>query len=85
MEAGQGILARVVSFNLIGRGNITDTSQDMSILAKHRMPMVAPIASATSTYKKGRKFLFSVSPPPPDTWFEGLTALVAWRDSRRRP
>jgi branched-chain amino acid transport system substrate-binding protein len=49
-----------------------------NVTEKHRMPMVAPIASATSMYKKGRKFLFSVSPPP-ETWLEGLIDLAAKR------
>ena len=37
--------------------SITDAVADVT--EKHGMPMVAPIASAISIYRKGRKFIFS--------------------------
>ena len=40
---------------------ITDAVADVT--EKYRMPMVAPIANATSIYRKGRKFIFSMLPP----------------------
>jgi len=58
--------------------NSAVTDPVANVTEKRKMPMVAPIASATSMYKKGRKFLFSVSPPP-DTWLEGLIDLAAKR------
>ena len=33
------------------------------VTEKHKMPMVAPTAAATSIYRKGRKFIFMVLPP----------------------
>jgi len=47
-----------------------------SVAEKHKMPMVASVASATSMYRKGRKFIFSVSPAP-DVWLEGLLDMAA--------
>ena len=41
--------------------DITDAVADVT--EKHKMPMVAPTASATSIYRKGRKFIFSMVPP----------------------
>jgi branched-chain amino acid transport system substrate-binding protein len=43
---------------------------------KYRMPMVAPLASATSIYRKGRKFIFSMLPPA-EVYFEGLIDIAA--------
>ena len=34
-----------------------------NVTEKYRMPMVAPAASATSIFKKGRKFIFMVQSP----------------------
>ena len=42
---------------------------------KQRMPMVAPIAAATSIYKKGRKYIFSVLPPV-EIFLEGLIDMA---------
>jgi branched-chain amino acid transport system substrate-binding protein len=39
-----------------------------NVTEKHKMPMVAPIASGTSIYRKGRKFIFSMLPPRRSTW-----------------
>ena len=38
--------------------------------------MVAPTATATSIYRKGRKFIFGVLPPA-ESWLEGLLDLAA--------
>ena len=43
---------------------------------KHKMPMMAPAAGATSIYSKGRKFIFSMNPPA-EGWLEGLLDLAA--------
>jgi branched-chain amino acid transport system substrate-binding protein len=43
---------------------------------KHRMPMVAPVAAATSIYRKGRKYIFGVLPPS-ETRLEGLIDTAA--------
>ena len=49
---------------------ITDAVADVT--EKHKMLMVAPIAPATSIYRKGRRFIFSMTPPVELT-LEGLT------------
>ena len=56
------------------RSPITDAVADVT--EKHKMPMVAPTAGTSSLYRKGRKFIFSVYPPPEVT-FEGLIELAA--------
>ena len=43
---------------------------------KFKMPMVAPIAAATSIYRQGRKFIFSVLPPV-EVFLEGLIDMAA--------
>ncbi|MGH7334081.1 MAG: amino acid ABC transporter substrate-binding protein, partial [Candidatus Rokuibacteriota bacterium] len=53
---------------------ITDAVADVT--EKHRMPMVAPSAAATSIFKKGRKFIFQVQPPA-EGFLEGLIDLAA--------
>ena len=53
---------------------ITDAVADVS--EKHRMPMVAPSAAATSIYRKGRKFIFGMLPPG-EVYLEGLIDLAA--------
>ncbi|MFI5184910.1 MAG: amino acid ABC transporter substrate-binding protein, partial [Vicinamibacteria bacterium] len=45
---------------------------------KHRMPMVASLASTTSIFKKGRKFVFMVLSPA-ELYFEGLIDIAAKR------
>ena len=47
-----------------------------NVTEKHKMPMVAPVAGATSIYRKGRKFIFSVLPPA-EILLEGLIDLAA--------
>ena len=53
---------------------ITDAVADVT--EKHKMPMVAPSAAATSIFQKGRKFIFQVQPPA-EGFLEGLIDLAA--------
>ena len=43
---------------------------------KYKMPMVAPMASTTSIFKKGRKFIFMVQSPA-EAYLEGLLDVAA--------
>ena len=45
---------------------------------KYKMPMVAPMASTTSIFKKGRKFSFMVQSPA-EVYLEGLLDVAAKR------
>ena len=45
---------------------------------KYKMPMVAPMASTTSIFKKGRKFIFMVQSPA-EVYLEGLIDAAAKR------
>lgn len=45
---------------------------------KHAMPMIAPLASTSAIYKKGRKYVFMVLSPA-ETYLEGLLDLAAKR------
>jgi len=45
---------------------------------KYKMPMVAPMASTTSIFKKGRKFAFMVQSPA-EVYLEGLIDVAAKR------
>ena len=55
---------------------ITDAVADVT--EKHRMAMLAPAASATSIFKKGRKFVFMVVSPA-EVYLEGLIDMAARR------
>ncbi|MBI4269413.1 MAG: amino acid ABC transporter substrate-binding protein [Candidatus Rokubacteria bacterium] len=55
---------------------ITEPVADVT--EKYRMPLVSPIAAASSMYKKGRKFLFML-PSPGEVYLEGLIDLAARR------
>jgi branched-chain amino acid transport system substrate-binding protein len=55
---------------------ITEAVAD--IAEKHRMPLIAPQASATSIYKKGRKFAFMATSPA-EVYLEGLIETAAKR------
>jgi branched-chain amino acid transport system substrate-binding protein len=46
------------------------------VTEKHGMPLVSPIAAASSMYKKGRRFLFML-PSPGEVYLEGLLDLAA--------
>ena len=54
--------------------SITDAVADVT--ETHKMPMVAPGGGATSIYRKGRKFIFSMNPPA-EFQLEGLLDLAA--------
>jgi branched-chain amino acid transport system substrate-binding protein len=53
---------------------IVDAVADVN--EKYRMPMMGGSAVATSIYRKGRKFIFQVSPPA-EVYLEGLIDLAA--------
>jgi branched-chain amino acid transport system substrate-binding protein len=55
---------------------VTEAVADVN--EKHKMPMVAPLGSASSIFKKGRKFVFMVLSPA-EAWFEGLIDIAAKR------
>jgi branched-chain amino acid transport system substrate-binding protein len=55
---------------------LTEAVADVS--EKHHMPMVAPLASATAIFKKGRKYVFMVQSPA-ETWLEGLLDIAQKR------
>lgn len=55
---------------------ITEAVADVN--EKHRMPMVATQGAATSTYRKGRKFVFMV-PSAAEVYLEGLIDMAARR------
>jgi branched-chain amino acid transport system substrate-binding protein len=48
---------------------------------KYKMPMVAPMASTTSIFRKGRKFIFMVQSPA-EVYLEGLIDMAAKRGLR---
>ena len=52
---------------------ITEPVADVT--EKYKMPMVAPAAAATTIYRKGRKFIFSMQPPA-EVQLEGLIDLA---------
>jgi len=49
-----------------------------AVTEKHRMPMMAPGAAATSIFKKGRRFVFMVLSPA-EIYLEGLLDVAAKR------
>jgi len=51
------------------------------VTEKYKMPMVAPMASTTSIFKKGRKFIFMVQSPA-EVYLEGLIDIAAKRGLR---
>ncbi len=55
---------------------ITEAVADVN--EKHRMPMVATQGATTSTYRKGRKFVFMV-PSPAEVYLEGVVDMAARR------
>ena len=58
---------------------LTEAVADLA--EKHRMALVAPGASGTSLFRKGRKFIFMVFTPG-EVFFEGLIELAARRGLR---
>jgi branched-chain amino acid transport system substrate-binding protein len=55
---------------------ITEAVADVT--ERHRMPLVAPGAAATSIFRKGRKYVFMVVSPA-ETYLEGLIDMAARR------
>jgi branched-chain amino acid transport system substrate-binding protein len=55
---------------------ITEAVADVT--ERHRMPMVATQGATTSTYRKGRKFVFMV-PSPAEVYLEGVVDIAARR------
>jgi len=55
---------------------ITEAVADVN--ERHRMPMVATQGAATSTYRKGRKFVFMV-PSAAEVYLEGVIEIAAKR------
>jgi branched-chain amino acid transport system substrate-binding protein len=55
---------------------ITEAVADVN--EKHRMPMIATQGATTSTYRKGRKFVFMV-PSAAEVYLEGVVDLAARR------
>lgn len=54
------------------------TEEVANVSEKYRKPMVAPLASTTSIFKKGRKFVFMVLSPA-EAYLEGLIDIAAKR------
>jgi branched-chain amino acid transport system substrate-binding protein len=58
---------------------ITEAVADVT--ERHRMPLLAPAAAATSIFRKGRKFVFMVLSPA-EAYLEGLVDMAARRGLR---
>ena len=54
------------------------TEDVANVSEKYRLPMLAPLASTTSIFKKGRKFVFMVQSPA-EVYLEGLIDIAAKR------
>jgi branched-chain amino acid transport system substrate-binding protein len=61
---------------VLGPNGSPTTDAVAGVTEKHKMPMVAPAAGATSIYRKGRRFLFSMISPA-EFFLEGLIDLAA--------
>jgi branched-chain amino acid transport system substrate-binding protein len=61
---------------LMGPYSSPVTEAVASVNEKYKMPMVAPMASTTSIFRKGRKFIFMVQSPA-EVYLEGLIDLAA--------
>ena len=61
---------------ILGPYSSSITEAVANVSEKYRMPMVAPSATATSIFRKGRKFVFMV-PTPAESYMEGLVDLAA--------
>ena len=59
---------------------ITEAVADVN--EKYRMPMVATQGATTSTYRKGRKFVFMV-PSPAEAYLEGVVDIAATRGLKK--
>ena len=66
---------------VLGPNGSPITDAVAGVTEKHKMPMVAPAAGATSIYRKGRRFLFSMISPA-EFYLEGLIDLAAKKGLR---
>ena len=60
---------------LIGPYSSPITEAVANVNEKYKMPLLAPAASTTSIFKKGRKYIFMVTSPA-EVYFEGLIDLA---------
>ncbi len=63
---------------ILGPYNSTLVEAVADVSEKYRMPMVAPAGTATSIYKKGRRFVFMVSSAS-EVYLEGFIDMAAKR------
>ena len=63
---------------ILGPYSSTITEAVANVSEKRRMPMVAPLASTPSIFRKGRRFVFMVQTPA-EAFFEGLVDTAAKR------
>ncbi|HSB69690.1 MAG TPA: ABC transporter substrate-binding protein, partial [Candidatus Methylomirabilis sp.] len=63
---------------ILGPYSSAITEAVANVNEKYKMPMVAPMASTTSIFKKGRKFIFMVQSPA-EVYLEGLIDVAAKR------
>ncbi len=61
---------------LMGPYSSPITEAVANVNEKYKMPMIAPLASTTSIFKKGRKFIFMMQSPA-EVYLEGLIDLAA--------
>jgi branched-chain amino acid transport system substrate-binding protein len=61
---------------ILGPYSSAITEAVANVNEKYKMPMVAPMASTTSIFKKGRKFIFMVQSPA-EVYLEGLIDVAA--------
>ncbi len=61
---------------LMGPYSSAITEAIANVNEKYKMPIVAPMASTTSIFKKGRKFIFMVQSPA-EVYLEGLLDMAA--------
>ena len=67
---------------ILGPYSSTITEAVASVTEKYRMPMMAPMASTTSIFRKGRKFVF-MGQSPAEVYLEGLIDIAAKRGLKR--
>ena len=61
---------------LLGPYSSPVTEAVASINEKYKMPMVAPLAAATSIFKKGRRYIFMIQSPA-EVYLEGVVEIAA--------
>jgi branched-chain amino acid transport system substrate-binding protein len=67
---------------VIGPYSSAITEAVANVTEKYRKVMIATLASTTSIFRKGRKYIFMV-PSPAETYLEGLLDLAARRGLKR--